>query len=59
MTLKEKMSRIYKANQCTDMNDVHIALNDCEQLRKQYGYKPSIVNRIVSLQKKQNKLSAK
>ncbi len=51
-----KLSQIYKANQCTDINDVLYAIELVKQLSKVNGYTPALRRRLNSLEKKKEKL---
>jgi hypothetical protein len=49
---------VYKASQCTDLNDIEIALRDCKEIASKYCefvntsiYPPKLRNRIRSLNK--------
>jgi hypothetical protein len=54
--MKTKLQNIYKANQCSDINDVQIAIEQVKELAHTYGWTPALRNRYVSLEKKRIKL---
>lgn len=47
-----KISQIYKANQCTDINDVLYAIELTKNLSKVNGYTPALRRRLNSLEKR-------
>lgn len=57
MTATTELAKIYKANQCTDLNDVEIAISEVMTLIKKYGQKPALNSRWSSLLKRKEKLS--
>lgn len=56
LKLKDYMSHIYKANQCTDIIDINYALSSCRELRLIFGDEKVIIRRMVSLHNKKIKL---
>lgn len=56
-TPKQLLAYIYKANQCTDVNDVEIALSQLRDLDKRCtGYTPAMRRRLASLEKRKEQL---
>ena len=58
-SVTKQLSRIYKANQCIDINDVITAIEQCSELNKRVGFSPAITKRMISLTHKAHKLNAK
>ena len=60
MNIKQKLSRIYKANQCTDINDCDIAIDEVYKLRKDCDKKgissKLLYRRLISLGKRKKKI---
>lgn len=58
-----KLSQIYRANQCTDLNDVDIAISQTKELlislRNTDKPVKAAVNRLLSLEKKRSKIETK
>jgi hypothetical protein len=57
--IKDDLKRVYKANQCTDQNDIDYALKDLQRLEKFHGNKKSIVIRKNSIKTKEAALKKK
>lgn len=55
----KKLQRIYKANQCSDMMDVELAMKSVFQLIDEYGAKHKLLIRLASLQRKKEQLILK
>jgi hypothetical protein len=55
-TLKEKLSLVYKAKDCTDLRDVDTAIVGVYRLVIIYGWTPALRRRMASLTKKKRKL---
>jgi len=56
MKSKESLSKCYKANQCTDLNDVSIAIEQVESIGRTFGYTKSVIRRLASLHRRRGKL---
>lgn len=58
MNITKELSYIYKANQCTDLNDVENALLSLREMVKKNNmeYTPAMRRRLTSLIDKQEKL---
>lgn len=56
-TIRQILNGIYKANQCTDINDVDFAISECKNLISTYGESRLVYNRINSLMKKRQILA--
>lgn len=55
----KKLQRIYKANQCSDMMDVELAMKSVFQLIDEYGLRYKLLIRLASLQRKKEQLILK
>lgn len=53
-TLKKRLTQIYKARQCTDLNDVEYALQAVENLIRLNGWRPALTKRWCSLEKRKD-----
>ena len=50
--MKSKLQKIYKANQCSDITDCNIAIEQVEELAHIYGWTKALQNRAASLSKR-------
>lgn len=57
--VSELLSKVYKAKDCTDVNDVEFALSECWNIYGRYGTSRALMNRINSLDTKRIKLKSK
>lgn len=55
----KKLQRIYKANQCSDLMDVELAMKSVFQLIDEYGLRYKLLIRLASLQRKKEQLILK
>jgi len=60
MTLQQKIQNepFFKANNCTDINDVEYALSECKKLLKEHGSKASLCMILSRLSIKKQKIEA-
>jgi hypothetical protein len=61
MTLQQKIQNepYFKAQNCTDINDVEYAIAECKKLLAEYGSKSSLCSILSRLTNKKQKLEAK
>ena len=52
----KQLQRIYKANECSDLQDVENAMRSVFQLINEYGAKYKLLIRLASLQRRKEKL---
>lgn len=55
-TLKDKLKRVYRANDCCDVTDIDGATNEVRELAKTYSWTPALRMRLNSLSKQKLKL---
>ena len=53
------LAKIYKANQCTDLNDVNYAIAETRKAISRFGWTSTLSRRLRSLKSKENKLKEK
>ena len=54
-----RIKDVYKATQCTDINDCDIAIEQVKTIAHQSNWTPSLQKRIASLTKKKEQLLKK
>lgn len=55
-SLKAILGHVYKAKDCTDINDVETAINQVTELAKVFGWTTALQKRAGSLSKKKRQL---
>lgn len=54
--ITESLKYVYKANQCTDLNDVEFAISEVKRISKEWHYTDALRKRLNSLEKRQEVL---
>ena len=57
MNLQDRLKTIYKANQCTDLNDVNYAIEQIKTVCRQHPDNIAPKRRFASLVKRKNQLT--
>jgi hypothetical protein len=51
MNATTELSKVYKANQCSDASDFEYAISEVKRIAHKYGWTPAVRARFVSLER--------